>query len=109
MLCHDDRGDQDDRNIFDTSPSQTYLVGLCTGMLPAAAFAATTTREQLLRLAPEIVRISLRLGIEASHRSSLIENSSESWATAITGITPSDQQGILDQFHREHVSVLSFL
>lgn len=72
-------------------------------MLPAAATAASSTSSQLLNLAPEIVRVSLRLGLEASRRSRQIEKSRESWATVVPGIAPFEQQEALDQFHQTHV------
>ena len=72
-------------------------------MLPAAATAASSTSSQLLHLAPEIVRVSLRLGLEASRRSGQIEKSRESWATVVPGIAPFEQQEALDQFHQTHV------
>ena len=88
------------------SSSKTYLLGLCTGMLPAAALAVSTSTSQLLDLAPEIVRVSLRLGLAASRRSAQVERSCESWATVVPHVAPQEQQEILDQFHREHVSNL---
>ena len=72
-------------------------------MLPAAAMAVSNTTSQLLSLAPEIVRVSLRLGLEAGRRSDQIEKSRESWATIVPGIAPFEQQEALDQFHQTHV------
>ena len=91
-------------SIFEANfSSKTYLVGLCTGMLPAAAMAVSKTTTQLLDLAPEIVRVSLRLGLEASRRSDQIEKSRESWATIVSGVAPFEQQEALDHFHQTHV------
>ncbi|KAL2056771.1 hypothetical protein ABVK25_003166 [Lepraria finkii] len=101
------RGENDD-STFEANPSSTtYLVGLCTGMLPAVATAASSTSSQLLHLAPEIVRVSLRLGLEASRRSGQIEKSRESWATVVPGIAPFEQQEALDQFHQTHTMATS--
>lgn len=75
-------------------------MGLCTGMLPAAALASATTTTQLLELAPKIVRISLRLGQESSRRSAQIEISHESWATIVPGVPLQDQRDILHRFHQ---------
>ncbi|KAL9595245.1 MAG: hypothetical protein Q9179_005058 [Wetmoreana sp. 5 TL-2023] len=95
--------EDNDEFIFDThSSSGIYLVGLCTGMLPVAALAVTRSTSQLLRLAPEIVRMALRLGLEARRRSAQIEKSNESWATVVSGIGPQEQQEALDQFHQEN-------
>ncbi|KAL8730110.1 MAG: hypothetical protein Q9166_004309 [cf. Caloplaca sp. 2 TL-2023] len=71
-------------------------------MLPAAALAVTTSTSQLLRLAPDIVRVALRLGLAARRRSTQIERSSESWATVVSGIAPKEQQKALDAFHRHN-------
>ena len=96
--------DENNTSIFDVSSSRrTYLVGLCTGMLPAAALAVSNSTSQLLKISPEIVRLSLRVGIKASRRSMQIEQCSDSWAIAIPGMTPQEQQVTLDQFHAEHV------
>lgn len=82
---------------------------MCTGMLPVAALAVTTSTVQLLKLAPEIVRMALRLGLEARRRSTQIERSNESWAAVVPGMTPREQQKALDLFHGEHVGVLGIL
>lgn len=96
-----------DFTVYDTiSSSTTYLVGLCTGMLPAAALASASSVNQLLELAPEIACISLRLGIEASRRSAQIEKSHESWATLVPGIPLQEQKEILQRFHQVYVRVL---
>ena len=94
--------DQDD-SLFDCSTSRIYLVGLCTGMLPAAAMAASSSTSHLLKLAPQIVLISLRLGVEAHRRSAQIEVSTDSWAFVVPGMAPQQQQECLDQFHSDFV------
>lgn len=85
------------------------MVGMCTGMLPVAALAVTTSTSQLLKLAPEIVRIALRLGLEARRRSTQIERSNDSWARIVPGLAPREQQKALDLFHVEHVRILKSL
>ena len=96
------RGEQDE-TIFGSRSSETYLLGLCTGMLPAAAVAVSSSTSQLLEISPHIVRLSLRLGLEARRRSVQIEGSAESWAILVSGKTPREQQAILDHFHQELV------
>ncbi|KAL8948706.1 MAG: hypothetical protein Q9222_005131 [Ikaeria aurantiellina] len=78
-------------------------------MLPAAALTAASSTSQLLRLAPDVVRMALRLGLEARRRSTQIERSSDSWSTVVPGIPPQEQQKALDQFHHEQVSPLRYL
>ena len=72
-------------------------------MLPAAALAASSSTSQLLRLAPEIVLVALRLGLEANRRSAQIEASTESWASVVPGMPPQEQQEALAQFNDEFV------
>lgn len=74
-------------------------------MLPAAALAVTTSTSQLLRQAPDIVRMALRLGFEVRRRSTQIENSQESWAAVVSGVSPQEQQKALDTFHKDNVGV----
>lgn len=85
------------------------MVGLCTGMLPGAALAFASSTTQLLELAPEIVCVLLRLGLEASRRSAQIEKSYESWATVVPGLPLQEQREILHQFHYIHVRTLYLL
>lgn len=81
-----------------------YVLGLCTGLLSAAAAAASRSVSDLLRIAPEIVCISLRVALEAQHRSAQLEKSSESWAVVVAGIPATEQQGAIDEFHKSHVT-----
>lgn len=78
---------------------------MCTGMLPAAALAVSSTVGQLLDVSPNIVRLALRLGLSAWRRSAQIEKSTESWAAIVSGIPPTKQQEAIDAFHRGKVSV----
>ena len=80
-------------------------MGLCTGLLPAAALAVTKSTSQLLEQAPDIVRMALRLGFVVRRRSTQVEKSRESWATIVSGISPQEQQRFLDAFHKENVRV----
>lgn len=86
-----------------------YVLGLCTGLLSAAAAAASRSASDLLKIAPEIVCVSLRVALEAQHRSAQIEKSSESWAVVVAGIPAKEQQRALDEFHKSHVIVPRFI
>ena len=101
------REDNDENFIDFISTSPTYLVGLCTGMLPAAALAFSNSSTQLLELAPKIVCVSLRLGLEAARRSAQIESSNESWAVVVPGVGLQEQREILLRFHHVHVRSLN--
>ena len=101
--CRHSHGESDESQDEANTSSKIYLVGLCTGMLPAAAMAVSNSTSQLLKIAPEIVCVSLRLGLEASRRSAQIEKSCESWATIVPGMAPQAQQEALDNFHQTYV------
>ena len=76
-------------------------------MLPAAALAFSNSSTQLLELAPKIVCVSLRLGLEADRRSAQIESSNESWAVVVPGVGLQEQREILLRFHHSHVRSLN--
>lgn len=79
-------------------------MGLCTGLLPAAAAATAKSASELLKLAPEIVCVALRLALETSHRSTQLEQCTDSWAVVVGEIPARAQQNAIDDFHKEHVS-----
>ena len=66
--------------------------------------ASSTNLQELLQVAPEIVCISFRLGIEAWRRAIHIEFSVESWATSVADCNLARLQAELARFHEEHVS-----
>ncbi len=87
--------------------SQPVAVGLCTGILPAIAITFAKDEPEFLRLAPEFVLLSLRLGLAAARRAGSIEHSESSWATAVSGVSLPCIEDILKSFHDLHVSVVS--
>ncbi|KAI9833795.1 MAG: hypothetical protein M1819_003530 [Sarea resinae] len=93
---------ENDPTLLESSSSEVYILGLCTGLLPSAAAASAKSGTDLLKLAPEILCIALRLALDTSHRSTDIEQSSESWAIAIGDLIPSKQQSVIDDFHIAH-------
>ena len=72
----------------------------------AAATAGSTG--ELLELGPEILRISLRLALEADRRSAQLEQSRESWAFAVPGIPAIEVQKAIDNFHNNLVNKKAF-
>ena len=85
--------------------SRVTVLGLCTGLLPAAVLAWATSIGDVLEIVPEIVCISWRLGLEASHRSQQLEYSCESWATVINSVPNDELQAAIDDFHQTKASV----
>ncbi|KAL8737909.1 MAG: hypothetical protein Q9181_001246 [Wetmoreana brouardii] len=76
-----------------------YVLGLCTGMLPAAAVMVTKSMTELLDVGPEMVCVALRLAAVASFRSVQLENSDDNWAVAVMNMSAFDHQKILDNIH----------
>lgn len=87
------------------SSSDIILLGPCTGLLPAAAAATTTSLSGLLKLPPDIVCVSLRVGLLASRRSTQLERSMESWAIMVSRVPASELQKVIQEFHAKNVGV----
>lgn len=85
--------------ILTSTASRVSLAGLCTGLIPAAAVASAKSISDVLEMAPELICISMRLGLAASRRSMQLERSSESWATAVPAVPVHELQKELDEFH----------
>ncbi|KAI9691654.1 MAG: Type I Iterative PKS [Bathelium mastoideum] len=84
------------RSFFDDHPSQylvpsnTLLVGLCTGLLPAAAVSASQSLLDLISNALDIVRVAFRLSVKvngAAQRLSAADDveRSQSWSRLVVG------------------------
>lgn len=78
------------------------LVGLCTGLIAAAAVASSDSLTALLPLAVESVRIAFRAGAHVGRVAEQIEgdSKSQSWSTIVAADEKS-AQAALDAFHRE--------
>ena len=113
LLTTDSSRSENDASILDSTTKTTttdvaedevYILGLCTGLLPAAAAATAGSTGELLELGPEMLRISLRLALEADGRSAQLEQSRESWAFAVPGIPTIEVQKAIDNFHNNMVN-----
>ncbi|OCK77458.1 PKS16 protein [Lepidopterella palustris CBS 459.81] len=82
------------------SSRRHYLIGLCTGLLPAAAVKASESITDFIQLATEIVCVSFRLALETRHRSMQIDPTLDSWAYVVRDVTPVNVQAALDEFHQ---------
>ena len=98
---------ENDPSILNAKPSsEIHIIGLCTGLLPAAAAATSRSTGELLELAPHVICIALRLALQVDLLSSQIEETTQSWATVVPGISPSEQQRALNEFHK-HTVIMS--
>ncbi|KAK3369970.1 hypothetical protein B0H63DRAFT_564230 [Podospora didyma] len=86
------------------SSSQPTILGICTGLLTAAAVSCCRNLTEILSLADEVVQIAFQAGLEASQRSEAIDPSTSSWATLVTGFDDVNPiQTAVDSFNRECV------
>ncbi|EON65175.1 hypothetical protein W97_04412 [Coniosporium apollinis CBS 100218] len=85
------------------NPSNTRILGLCTGLLAASAVASARSLADLLPLAVEAVRIAFRAGTCVGTAKEALEqaNSRESWSTIVTGISEQSANAALADFHSE--------
>lgn len=80
------------------------IVASCAGQVPAAAAASTHSLDDLVAVAPEIVAISLRVGLDVDRRSAaLSDDRNGSWARAVIGVSGADAQASIDEFHKAQV------
>lgn len=94
--------DSDLRNSW--ASQRIMIVASCAGQVPAAAAATTHSIDDLVAVAPEIVAISLRVGLDVDRRSAALSNDrTGSWARAVIGISGADAQASIDEFHKVQV------
>ena len=84
--------------MLGSSESTTHL-GLCTGLLPAAAAVVAGNTSQLLQYGLEIVAISFRLTHEIILRSRRVETEPGSWSYTVVGIKHEQAQAMLDDYN----------
>jgi len=82
--------------------SNVRLVGLCTGLVAAAAIACAKSLSDLLPIAVEAVRISFRIGNTTANAKIALEpvaNGQEPWSTIVTNTNEDTANAILADFH----------
>ena len=88
-------------------PSNTRIMGSCTGLLAGVAASSSRGMANLPILGVTLVRLAFRIGVlVAATREWLQQGSSseESWSTVMTGISEEAMEEILDKFHNNNVS-----
>ncbi|KAH9825742.1 Conidial yellow pigment biosynthesis polyketide synthase [Teratosphaeria destructans] len=80
---------------------RTFALGLCTGSLAAAAFAASGSLEDLRLLAAPVVSMAFQLGVHAATVGDMLYQRStqafESWAVCIPDMTEDDALEALEK------------
>ena len=86
--------------------SDTLIVGLCTGLLAAAAVASAPTIPALIPLGVETVLIAFRVGLHVYRVASRLGVSSgnrESWSSVVNGTNEAAVYQAISSFHKEKV------
>lgn len=92
-----------------TSPSETCLVGLCTGLFAAAAIASSPSISQLIPIAIQVVLMAFRTGAHVAALADRLNNQSESpesWTYVVPAAQESEVNSILNDFHKENATPL---
>lgn len=85
------------------------ILGLCTGLLPAAVAAVARSTDEILEFGQQVIAVSIRLAKEIVSRSEYLEGGIGSWGYTIVGADAASLQAILDAFHHNQVLLgLSF-
>ena len=88
--------------------TDTYAVGLCTGLLAAAAVASSPALPALIPLGVEVTLIAFRVGsyvgTTAKHLD-MARSGSASWSTIVTGTTESVVHDALSALHADKVNL----
>ncbi|PVI03119.1 polyketide synthase [Periconia macrospinosa] len=81
------------------TPSDTYLLGLCTGALSAAAISSSKTISELLPVAVQTVRVAFRFGLCIDDVRIRIEPQTQtSWSMVVLGLMAPQAIEILERF-----------
>lgn len=95
-----------------TNHDQTYMVGLCTGLLSAAAISSTPTVSTLIPLAIQTVLVAFRTGLYINAFSSKLyspSTKSESWTMVFPGAGEEDVKNAISKFHLSNVSLFGLI
>ncbi|SPN97748.1 probable polyketide synthase [Cephalotrichum gorgonifer] len=114
LLCiaqlahHIDRVEKEPKDW--TRHDQTYMVGLCTGLLSAAAISSTPTVSTLIPLAIQTVLIAFRTGLYVSALAERLcppSTKSESWTMIFPGTSEEEANSAISKFHLANNSPLA--
>lgn len=84
------------------------MVGLCTGLLSAAAISSTPTVSTLIPLAVQTVLIAFRTGLYVNSLSERLHPSlsrSEPWTMIFPGAGEEEAKNAISKFHVSNVSL----
>lgn len=92
----------------DTRASDTCVVGLCTGLLSAAAVTLAPTLTSLIPFAVQMVLIAFRIGLHVSEIGNSLHNdeASKCWTYVLPNANELTIRDTLKEFNTKQVCVL---
>lgn len=93
-------------DIYGQTGERTVALGLCTGLLAAAAVASSPALSALIPLGVEVVKIAFRTGLCTGTTAKSLELSQDkaaSWSFIVTGTNDKEAQTTIDAFHHTKV------
>jgi naphtho-gamma-pyrone polyketide synthase len=91
--------------------SDSYIIGLCTGLLASAAVSSSRTVGELIPVAIEAVVVALRLGLCALKVRDFVgqnEAGSQSWSAVLSGIQEDQALVAIREFSKQKVGLSVF-
>lgn len=96
---------ENDPSFFKASrDSPSYSIGLCTGLLPAAAAATARDVGELLTIGRVLIPVAYRLGVQQWKSAHEIESAPGAWAVAVVNVDPQDIENIINAFNDDMVT-----
>ncbi|KAL8943834.1 MAG: hypothetical protein Q9216_000827 [Gyalolechia sp. 2 TL-2023] len=92
--------------------SKRVVVGLCTGLLAAAAVASAPTPNRLIPLGVEVVLIAFRVGVhihQTARQLDISHTGNDCWSLVVGGTTEERARDTLANFHKSEASRLIWL
>ena len=90
------------------APNDTYVLGVCTGSLAAAAVSSSGSLSELLPLAGQSALVAFRLGLCALDLRDRLETSAEDrgrpWSVVVSGLDAEAAEAGIKKFCQDNVS-----
>lgn len=87
---------------------EVQILGICIGLLPAAATAIARDIFDLLYVGCEIVALTFRVAVAIIRRTKQIDQSPGHWASLILGTSVAKVEEHLKEFHISRVCICHF-
>ena len=84
-------------------PSDTYLLGLCSGAFAAVAIGTCVSLSELLPAAVQTVRVAFRFGLCVFDVRNRIEQTDASWSMVVPCLMPGAASEALKEFSQVNV------